>query len=229
MKTYSDLDKRQKGLVKILREVAEPGEAKVDVVLQAVTFQGGISAALRSEDHASHEATGHTAVCVIDCSEKTPYAMLRAAAVRHGTTGIGIADIVKNLVYCLSKLGGGTKRPVCLVLDHAGRVTHETQSVIYRACDEIAFRLDLSVRIVLVITRIQGSEWRIDAKTGKHKRVEVERFRPENLRLQPRMRVWKYDRERLSFEKAPAQFIPVLNETPLLDQKPEAAPAIRIA
>ncbi|HEY3321693.1 MAG TPA: hypothetical protein VGP72_14580 [Planctomycetota bacterium] len=221
MRTYQELDTRQKRLVKLCRECGPADKTMLDIVAQSTYHDGGVTTALRSEEAASAKALKYPAVALIDCNELSLYAGLQSCARRFAVKGGSYQTLIYNLCAALSELNSSTKRPVCIVVDHVGKVSCERLGTLYRAADEARYRLGLSVRIVFISTQA----WLYDREAGG----KIWKFPERNELIAGRARMWNYNKKELKFLRPAEEFVPVTEATPLLDEVPAAEVARAVA
>jgi hypothetical protein len=207
-----ELDKRQRALIKLCREVGRPGEAKLDLVMQSANF-AGLSTALRSEERFSTGETCNSrapATCLIETGKRSLYIGMQDAARRFGSASHSYLEGIRNLVHVLSKTRGA-KRPVCIALDHAGAVPVERLETVFRAADDCAYRNDIPLHVIVVITKIHAYDFKL--------RSIVAVWPKENELLKPRWRTFEYGPKSFNFVKAAMKFEPVVgDDASLLDE-----------
>jgi len=208
VRTFAELDKRQKALIKMVREAPEPGEAQLDIILQEANF-AGLTTALRFEEISARAAVKYPALAVIETAKRGIYIGMQEAARRIGTASSNYLEGVRNMIAALSK-STRDGRSVCLALDHAGAVPTERIETVFRAADETAYRLNVAVRLVIVITKVEV--W--DAATRKH----FAAFPRESEILKPRWRAWSYGAREFKFLRAAQKFNAITDEMPLLEE-----------
>ncbi len=216
-----ELDIRQRALIKLCREGGEPGTAKLDVVMQSANF-AGLTTALRSEERFS---TGETAsaskpaLCLIETAKRGLYTGMQESARRFGTAANSYLEGLKNLISVLSKRHG-KGRAVCIAFDHAGAVPAERLETAFRAADDCAYRLEIPVHLIVVITKVHAYDFKL--------RTVVAVWPKENELLKPRWRTYEYGPKSFGFVKSAMKFQPVKEEEATLLDDVER-PALKFA
>lgn len=214
-----DFDRRQSALCKLSYDPVATGTASIDVVLQSQNYAGATSA-LRHAETASENDTRKARVMQGDAHGTSPYTTLQQMARRLHTVGSCYAQLVNHIV----KESCRDRNACCIAIDHAGGVKQEKLNIIFRACDDAAYRREVGVRLILIVTKVE--QW--DAC----KRCKVLGLPAGHELLYPRQRTWDFSHAGFKLVK-PSAAVQLLSESAPnllsgIEQSGEA-PAVKIA
>jgi hypothetical protein len=168
-----------------------PGECVIDVVYQDAG-RAGLTSALRQAEDAT--------VVLVNAKDQSIFFALQDAAKRLDAIGWNYEQLAHEIIY---KASGKGERAVCVAIDHAGAVSGKRIEMLYRVFNELAYRMDVSIRLLVIATKVRVWDPAIQDKIAQLPKIDPI--------LNAHQRSWVYERKKMTFSK-PA-------ETPAIDHE----------